>query len=929
MHQFVAVLLIAALPSLTLAQEAVPRAPELAIDSYRLPNGLRVALHPDHGVPEVVVCVAYHVGSKNERAGRTGFAHFFEHMMFRGTKNVPNYDIPLQETGAQSNAFTSEDMTVYFETVSSEYLERALYLEAERLVFLPSALEQSKFDTEREVVKNERRQSVDNVPYGLVEETLLARVFPKGNPYSWSVIGSMKDLNSASLDDLKAFFAEFYHPANATLCLAGDFDLQLARTLIEKYFAPLAAGPRPAAVTAGRVKPQAASVELADEVQLPRIHWAWPTVGEGDPDAPALDLLATVLAGGETSRLYKRLVRDLRIAKDVSADNDSKEIAGYFTLEATAAEGKSTAEIGKVFHEEIGKLQREAPSPAEVARVLARIETGYYARLTRPVGRAITIASGFAQHDDPHHYRKEFARYFQVTPADVQRVAARYLSDSKVTLLVRPVKSGESKTEPAPVGPDPDTARGATFSSRAPVPGPDWTKLPGPAKAVAFKPPGHVRRRLSNGIDLWVATWKTLPLVQVSLRVPFGTGDDPQGKEGLANLMGRLLDQGTKTRTATELAEAFEQLGAGVRIGAGRDETGVGVSVLVRHLEPTLNLLAEMITSPRFDPKDFERERSLQLAGLLQGPDSVAWLARRALPIVMFGADHPYGKPAEGYPETVKQLTLDDVKSFHSRGIGPGGTSLIITGDVDPDELVRTLEQTLGRWQGNKAGAVARKASPLPPTQEVIHLVDKPGAVQSVINVGRHWVHRRDARYFATLIGNHLLGEDFLSRLSKNLREEHGYTYGAGSTFDFRREGSIWRVSTSVRADATARALQEILKELNAVAGARPITAEEIDKARSAEAKTFPEEFASPSGIAGALSEMAEFDLPADYLETFLPNLERVSPQAIQQAMTEVVLPRERFLLIVGDRKTVEPQLRKAGFKEIKVITYDGKKVEK
>jgi len=291
--------------------------PKLEIESYRLPNGLKVALHRDASVPRVVVCVAYHVGSKNERAGRTGFAHFFEHMMFRGTKNVPNYDIPLQETGAQSNAFTTEDMTIYFETVSSEYLERALYLEAERLAFLPSALDQAKFDTEREVVKNERRQDVDNVPYGLVEETLLARVFPKGHPYSWSVIGSMKDLNAASLDDLRSFFAEFYHPANATLCLAGDFDPTRAKDLIARYFGPLSAGPRPSSVHAQPVAARSAQAELADEVKLPRIHWSWPTVADDHPDSPALDMLATVLAGGETSRLHKTLVRDLRLAKDV------------------------------------------------------------------------------------------------------------------------------------------------------------------------------------------------------------------------------------------------------------------------------------------------------------------------------------------------------------------------------------------------------------------------------------------------------------------------------------------------------------------------------------------------------------------------------------------------------------------------------------
>jgi zinc protease len=820
-------------------------------------------------------------------------------------------------------------MTVYFETVSSEYLERALYLEAERLAFLPSAMEQSKFDTEREVVKNERRQSVDNVPYGLVDETLLAHVFPKGHPYSWSVIGSMKDLNSASLDDLKAFFAEYYHPANATLCLAGDFDPEHAKALIEKYFASLAAGPRPAKVSAPAAKSQATSVELADAVQLPRIHWAWPTVADDHPDSPALDMLATVLAGGETSRLYKTLVRDLRIAKDVSADNDTKEVAGFFTLQATAAEAKSTGEIESVFKKEIARLRQEAPSPAEVARVLARIETGYYARLTRALGRAITIATGFAQYDDPHHYRKEFERYFQVTPADVQRVAAHYLTDSAVSLLVRPVKPGESKTEPAPVGPDPDTARTASISTRAPAPGPDWSKLPGPAKAAAFQPPHYVRRKLTNGVDLWVATWKTLPLVQVSLRFPTGTGDDPKGKEGLANLTARLLDQGTKTKTATELAEAFEQLGTGVRVAAGRDDTSLGLSVLARHLQATLKLLAEMITSPRFEDKDFQRERSLQLAGLRQGPDNVGWLARRALPLVMFGPSHPYGKPSDGYPETVKALTLDDVRAFHHGGIGPNGMTLIVTGDVDPDALTFGLEATLGRWQGNNSGPWPRSTSPVKPAQGLIYLVDKPKAVQSVVNVGRHWVDRRDHRYFATLVGNHLLGEDFLSRLNKNLREDHGYTYGAGSSFDFHRRESVWRVSTSVRADATAPALQEIQKELDALAGHKPITNEEIAKARSALARSYPEEFESPSGIAGALSEIAEFALEADYLERYLPNLEKVSPPMIQQAMTEVVIPGDRFTLVVGDRKAVEPELTKAGFKNIKIITYDGKPAEK
>lgn len=917
--------MILMLSAFALAAEPEAQGPRLDIESYRLPNGLKVALHRDSSVPRVTVCVAYHVGSKNERAGRTGFAHFFEHMMFRGTKNVPNYDIPLQETGAQSNAFTSEDMTVYFETVSTEYLERALYLEAERLAFLPTALDQSKFETEREVVKNERRQSVDNVPYGLVDETLLARVFPKGHPYSWSVIGSMKDLNAASLDDLKAFFAEYYHPANATLCLVGDFDPDQARALIKRYFEPLAPGKPAAPVKARKADLEPTRVELADEVKLPRIHWAWPSVADDHPDAAALDLLSVILAGGETSRLYKSLVRDLRLAKDVAAGSDTKEIDGMFQLQATASEGKPTEEIEKVFAREIARLKAESPSPDELARGLARHETAAYSRLTRSIGRAITIGTGFAQYDDPEHYRKEFARYFKVTPDDIRRVAETYLADAKVVVLVRPVRQGEAKSEAAPVGPEPSDAPSANSRApRRPAPGLDWSKLPGPASPIPFHPPGFVRKTLANGIDLWIAPWKTLPLVQVTLQAPVGTGDDPAGKSGLAGLTARLLDQGTKTKTATELAEAFEKLGAGVRVAAGADDIGVGTAVLARNLEPTLTLLAEMLESPRFDPRDFEREKALQLASLLQGPDDVSWIARRVLPILMHGPDHPYGKPASGYTETVKGLTLDDVRAFHASGFGPKGTNLIVTGDVDPDALTALLERTLGRWKAANHGPGPRPDSQAKYEPGTVYLVDKPGAVQSVINVGRRWVDRRDSRYMATLVGNHLLGEDFLSRLNQNLREEHGYTYGAGSAFSFHRSKSVWRVSTSVRTDATAPALMEILKELDSLPAAKPITPLELGQARSAEARSFPENFESPSGIAGELAELAEFDLPADTLDTFLPDLEKVSLAEVQKSMAEVVAPAERLILVVGDRKTVEPALRKAGLSRIQVVTHDG-----
>jgi zinc protease len=910
------------------AQE-VPKGAELAVEAYRLPNGLKVALHRDSTVPRVAVCVAYHVGSKNERPGRTGFAHFFEHMMFRGTEHVPNYDVPLHEAGADSNAFTSEDMTVYFETVPSDFLERALYLEAERLAFLPSALDQAKFDTEREVVKNERRQTVDNVPYGRSEEALLAAVFPAGHPYSWSVIGSMKDLDAASLDDLKRFFLEFYHPGNAALCLAGDFDPDQAKQWIATYFGPLAKGPSPPSVKAPATSPHEASLVLSDAVQLPRLYWSWPTVAADHPDDPALDLLGSILTDGDASRLERSLVRDRRVAKDVTADADSKEIAGRFTIEATAAEGHTIDEVASALAEELQKLRDQPATAGELAGALAKYEKHTYSGLKAPLGRAMTLAIGFAERNDPNWYRTEFARHFRVTTDDLQRVAAQYLTPEKVSLVVRPAGPDEKPTAMIEVGPLASGDKEPMVLERAPAHGPDWSKLPGPSQPQAFRPPSFRRTTLSNGLDVWVASWRTLPLVSMRLLVPAGAADDPRGKSGLAALTARLLDQGTTTRPATELAEALDALGASLAVGSGPDWTTYGLNVLARHLDPTLELLSEAVRQPRFDPKDFEREKALQLADLLQGPDDTAWIAQRVFRTLLYGIDHPYGNPTQGYTETVKSLDLDDVRTFHHKGFGPKGAILIVVGDVDAEALIPRLERALGSWTGEGPGPRPRPPADTKPEPGTVYLVDKPGAVQSVISVGRRWVDRSDPRYFATLLGNHILGSDFLSRLNQNLREEHGFSYGAGSTFLFRRTGSTWAASTSVRSDATAEALREVLKELDGLAADLPFTTEEIETARASETQSYPESFESPEAIAGALQDMAEFDLPPTYLETYLENLQATPAPEIGRSMIDVVSSDQRVVLVVGDRAAVEPALRKLGFSKIQHVDVEGRSIDK
>jgi len=918
-----ALLALALVP--TAGRSAEPALPHLPVESYRLANGLKVVLHRDASVPRVTVCVAYHVGSKDERAGRTGFAHFFEHMMFRGTKNVPNFDVPLQETGGQSNAFTTEDHTVYHETIPSEYLERALYLEAERLAFLPSALDREKFDTEREVVKNERRQSYENAPYGLAEEALLASVFPQGHPYSWSVIGSMADLDAASLKDLRRFFLEYYHPGNAALCLAGDFDPAAAKALIAKYFGPLAAGEAPTRGRPTPTAPRSARLTQADRVSLPRVYWTWPTVADEHPDSAPLDLLAEILTDGDASRLHRALVLDERVAKDVTAAHEGKEIGGRFEIRATAAEGKALREVEAALARELDRLKSDPPSQVELTRALAKFEKTNYTVLTPTLTRASIFATGFLEKDDPEHYRREIARAFLVTPADLKRVSERYLTNAKVVLEVVPMAPGATKAEAVKAGPDAGPAVDAEVTAREPAPGPDWAKLPGPSDPREFRPPGFVRRTLSNGAEVWIAPWRTLPIVAAQWIVPAGTADDPEGKAGLATLAATLVTKGTKYLTATELAEELESLGVTYRCSADNDNTTLSFSVLARNLGPSLKVLGRMFTEPRLDPADFARERDLHLADLLQGPDSVNWIAQRAFRALLYGPGHPYGKPADGSVATVKAITLDDVKAFHAGRFAADRAKLLFVGDVEPDALVASLEAALGRWTTKADAPAPRPAPTTRPEPGVIYLVDKPGAVQSVLRVGRRWVDRTDPREYAATIGNHVFGVDFLSRLNLNLREKNGYSYGAQSRFVYRRTGSAWVAASSVRGDATAPALKEMLAELDGVSGPKPLSEEEVALGRGAVTRSFPESFEDPGSIADIMESVAVFGLPPDYLANYLARVRDVPADEVRRVFVDLGSKGERTILVVGDRKAVEPGLKALGVGEVRPIDPDGK----
>jgi zinc protease len=907
------------------ALSVAPPPPDLNVEYYKLDNGLRAVLHRDPTTPRVAVVVAYHVGAKNERPGRTGFAHFFEHMMFRGTPHVPNYDVPLQEAGVQTNAFTSDDMTVYHETVPSSYLERALYLEAERMAFLPAGLDQKKFDAEREVVKNERLQNYENVPYGLASEALLANLFPSGAPYSWSVIGSMKDLNAATLDDLKRFFAEYYHPGNAVVCLSGDFDPAEAKRLIAKYFSPLKPGPEKRPVTFPEVAPQAKKVTLKDRVQFPRVYVAWPTVSTTHPDAPALEMLAQILSDGDASRLERALVRDAQSAQDVTASQDGREIAGDFEIVATATPNVGFDDLERQIVAQVEKIKQTPPTRTEVDRALVQFEKRTYSGVTSLLGRGVMLAIHAAQRNDPLYYKRRFAQQFEVTPADVQRVAVKYLRPERLSLYVVPMGPNEEQTPAFLAGPAPTGEADPDIPDRLPADEALWKKMPDPSVLSEFVPPGIVRKRLSNGIEAWIVPWKTLPVAQVRIQIPVGTADDPPGKTGLAQLTATLLTQGTKDLDAVALAEQFDLLGAMQSAAVGSDTTQVTLDVLARNLKPAMKLVGDMLGSPRHEQADFDREKSLLLASLQQGPDDPSWISRRAFRALLHGPDHPYGRPADGEETTVKTLTLDDVKAFHRSKLGGRHAKVVIVGDVDPDQAAGALEEALAGW---KSEGTAPQPRPTPtgmagPT--VVYFADKPGAVQSIIRIGRLWGKRTDPEYPLLEVGNRILGADFLSRLNQNLRERNGFTYGASTGFRYLRDRGVWQAGSDVRGDATGAALREMIKEIDGVRSSSPLTSSEIEINRAALLRAFPESFETPTGIAGELGDLAEFDLPDDEWVQHQQRLQTAQSAAIQQAMNKLVDPEPRVVVVVGDRRRVEPLLKEAGFRDIRPITPEGR----
>jgi zinc protease len=875
---------------------------------HTLQNGLDVILHEDHSIPMVAVNVWYHVGSQNEVVGRTGFAHLFEHVMFEGSKHHnKEYFEPLQEAGGNINGSTSTDRTNYYENVPSNFLELALWLEADRMGFLLDALDARKFEVQREVVKNERRQSYENRPYGTAGMEIRKALFPPNHPYSWMTIGSQEDLDAASLEDVKDFFRRFYAPNNASLAIAGDIDAEEALALARKYFADL-----PPAPPVARIQQWVPGIEgevrldLEDRVQLERVFLAWQGPPRFDADEPALDVLVSILGEGRTSRFYRSLVYERQIAREASAYYAAMEIAGEIRVDATVAPGHTVGDVEREMLAQIDRIQREPPSEEEVHRAINRLEA-YYVRQLESLGgfggRADLLNYFNVLTGDPGRVNTDFDRYLPIRPIDVQDVARKWLDRGRVRLIVRP------KQEVAP-----ETMEIDRFLQ------------PGPAAVPSFRPPVPQRLRLANGLDLLAIEKHEVPVIAAALYFPGGAVTDPDQRPGLVAFSGRLLIEGTTTRSSTQIADESEFIAARPNVGTDRENIIVSSDALMKHWDRALDIMADVVRNPVFPENEVERVRRERLTDLRRIKDEPNAIADRVEMGLLYGRQTPQGHPISGWEVSVGEMALSELVEAHGRSMLYNRPTFMAVGDFDAQALSGQLESAFSGWQAASVPDIPEQEWPAP-EGIIIYLVDKPGAAQSVIRAGHLSVQRPNPDYFPLVVMNMAFGGQFTARLNMNLREDKGYSYGYRSRFDWRKKRSNFSAGGSVQTAVTKESVIETLKEYQDLHGRRPITREEFEKAKLGLIRGYPPSFETPSQVLRRLIDIVHFGLPDDYFTSQVEQLEAVTLEDVHRVAAEHIHPDRLTVLVVGDLKVIEPGIRELGYPVV-VLDHEGRPLE-
>jgi len=882
--------------------------PQIPYTKFVLANGLTVLVHEDHKTPVVALNTWYHVGSKNEKPGKTGFAHLFEHLMFSGSQNFNEVFLnAMERIGATSlNGTTNTDRTNYFENVPTSMLDFALFAESDRMAALLPVLDQKKLDLQRGVVQNEKRQR-ENQPYGIAEELQVENSWPKGHPYSWTVIGSMADLDAASMTDVQDWFKTNYGPNNTVLVLAGDITPEVARQKVEKYFGGIPPGPPLARQGAWIAKRTGTHrVEAQDRVPQPRLYRSWNVPQSSTRDEALLDLAAQVLGGGKTSRLYERLVYRDQLATSVSAENDAMEIAGSFAIEATAKPGIELPRVERAADEELRRFIKDGPTQDELQLAKTRI-------LANAV-RVVERVGGFGGKSDllarcqtfvgnPDCYKQSLQWVKDATPAQVREAAATWLADGDLILTIAPypstLKAGEAL---------------------------DRSKQPALGEAQKLVLPPMQRATLANGLKLVLAERHDAPVVNFSLMVDSGYAADTPQTAGLASLSLRMMEEGTKSRDALQLARDLEAIGANFGTGASVDWATVNFNVLKATLPQALPIFADLVLNPGMRPADFQRLQRDRLAGIQREKVTPLPLALRVVPPLLYPAGHPYAVPltGSGTEASVSQMTVADAARFHATWFKPNNATLLVVGDTTMAEIKPRLDALLAGW---KPADVPKKVlgKPAAATASTVYLVDRPGALQSIV-VGAELVPPRGGpEDVATLVLNDAFAGSFSSRVNMNLREDKHWSYGTGALLENARGERPYLVVAPVQTDKTAESVKELANEFARIGGAQPLSADELKQAQQRQTLKLPGNFETSSQLAGAYRTILGYGLPADYYETFVAKANAVTPQGIEALARTLVDPKRVTWVVVGDLAKIEPAIRALNLGEVKKIDVDGK----
>ncbi|MEJ7935896.1 pitrilysin family protein [Sphingobium sp. AN558] len=883
---------------------------DIPYEQFTLKNGLRVIVHTDRKAPVVGVTVYYRVGSKNEPTGKTGFAHLFEHLMFGGSENVTSFDEPLTAAGSTpTNGSTWYDRTNYVETVPTGALDLALFMEADRMGRLLGAVTQAKLDAQRGVVQNEKRQN-DNQPFGLVSYAQSEALFPAGHPYGHDTIGSMADLDAASLADVHGWFRDHYGPNNAVIALAGDIDVATARRKVERYFGAIAAGKAVQPVAAPvPTLPARVDQAMKDRVATTRLYRDWIVPGMGDPDNAPLAVAADVLGGLASSRLDNILVRQEQLAVAVTASVQTFEQLAQFEVTVDVKPGVDPSLVSKRLDAIITDLIARGPTADEVGRVATRQIAGQIAGLEIVggfSGKASTLAEGALYKNDPAFYRKELAALAAVTPASATAAMGKWLSRPVYALRVDPGPRADYAEAQGPA----KEASAQDVAASLPKP-----RLPLPAVTAspALDYPAVETSSLSNGIKVHFARRSAVPMLLVSLSFDSGIAADPRDKLGVGQFTLSMLDEGTTSRNAIQIAEEQERLGANISAGATMDRSVVTLRALTANLGPSLDLLADIVKNPAFAPKEVDRVRAIQLSQIAQEKTQPSGLASRAIFPLLYGPGHPYGVPAHGLGDSaaVTALTPADLAAYKNKWLRPDNVEIFVVGDSTLAQIKPLLEARFTAWRSTRdMKGVKDFSAPIPASRPGITLIDRPQSPQSVLLGGFVTGLKGGDDLVAFGAANSVLGEDFLSRINTDIREVKAWSYGAGSYLAERAERSPYLISAPVQADKTGPAIAAIQQDIADFLGPKGVTPAEFSRVVKGNIAALPGQFETSSAILGEMRQDALFGRPFDYVTSLARRYQTLTPAALDQAARAVIDPAKIRWIVVGDKTQVLPQLQ-------------------